>query len=76
MTTANLRPGDLVEIDRKGRRFLAIIDTIDTGHLTLTPLQRGISYREATSREVVRAYKRVSRSAPGNPTPSSNLVLA
>ena len=60
MNLASLKAGDIVEIDKKGRRFFAIFKrrlgigaSLAGGDLVIQPLQRGVSYRQATSREVV-----------------------
>jgi hypothetical protein len=56
--------GDIVEVDKKGRRFHALVEALeqaDSGRfeLELLPLQRGVSYRRATVREVVGVWRRV-----------------
>ena len=54
---------DIVEVDRKGRRFHAVVTGIeqrDSGRfeLDVRPLDSRISYRRATVREVVTVYRR------------------
>jgi hypothetical protein len=56
-------PGDIVEIDKKGRRFHALVcelDQLDSGRfeLSVRPLDSRISYRRATVREVVAVWRR------------------
>ena len=55
--------GDIVEVDRKGRRFHAVVTGIEQREsgrfeLDLRPLDSRISYRRATVREVVTVYRR------------------
>jgi hypothetical protein len=43
-----------VEIDKRGRRFHALVLSLEPDEgLELRPLQRGITFRQATAREVV-----------------------
>jgi hypothetical protein len=62
-TSKGIAPGDIVEIDRKGRRFHALVDGLeqrDSGRfeLEVRPLDSRISYRRATVREVVTVWRR------------------
>jgi hypothetical protein len=63
LTSKGIAKGDIVEVDRKGRRFHAVVTGIeqrDSGRfeLDLRPLDSRISYRRATVREVVTVYRR------------------
>ena len=63
LTSKGIAKGDIVEVDRKGRRFHAFVTAIeqrDSGRfeLALRPLDARISYRRATVREVVTVYRR------------------
>jgi len=64
-SSKGLAPGDIVEIDKKGRRFHALIEALEQSasggrfELALRPLARGVSYRRATVREVVGVWRRV-----------------
>src|SRR4029079_14769845 len=58
-----IAPGDIVEVDRKGRRFHALvtgIEQLDSGRfeLDVRPLDSRLSYRRATVRQVVTVYRR------------------
>jgi hypothetical protein len=58
-----IAPGDIVEIDRKGRRFHAVVEELhqrDSSRfdLVVRPLQRGVTYRTATVAEVVAIWRR------------------
>ncbi len=62
-SSKQLAPGDIVEIDRKGRRFHALVEELhqrDTSRfdLVIRPLQRGITYRSATVAEVVGVWRK------------------
>jgi len=65
-TSKGLAPGDIVEVDKKGRRFHALVEGLaqqGSGgrfELELTPLARGVSFRRATVREVVGVWRRIS----------------
>ena len=62
-TSKGIAPGDIVEVDRKGRRFHAVvmaIEQLDSGRfeLDVRPLDSRLSYRRATVRQVVTVYRR------------------
>ena len=65
-SSKGLAPGDIVEVDKKGRRFHALVETLEQSasggrfELELRPLARGVSYRRATIREVVGVWRRVT----------------
>ena len=63
-TSKGIAPGDIVEIDKKGRRFHALVDElrqIESGRfeLSIRPVERSVSYRSATVREVVAVWRKV-----------------
>jgi hypothetical protein len=63
LTSKGIAPGDIVEIDRKGRRFHALVEAIDqrdTGRfdLDVRPLDGRSTWRTATVREVVGVWRR------------------
>ncbi|HEY4824476.1 MAG TPA: hypothetical protein VIH49_05450 [Solirubrobacteraceae bacterium] len=53
MRLEGIQTGDVVEVDRGGRRFHALVVGPVPGGLALAPLDRRISYRSCRSREVV-----------------------
>lgn len=53
MTASSITAGDMVEVDKKGRRFFALVTARDGTQLSIRPVDTRISYRQATSREVV-----------------------
>ncbi len=62
-SSKQLAPGDIVEVDRKGRRFHALVEELhqrDSSRfdLVIRPLQRGITYRSATVAEVVGVWRK------------------
>jgi hypothetical protein len=62
-TSKSIGAGDIVEVDKKGRRFHALVvelEQIDSGRfeLTVRPLDSRISYRTATVREVIGVWRK------------------
>jgi len=63
MNLQGVRVGDIVRVDKRGRRFLAEVQEKESGRLTIKPLQSGINYFEASAREVVEHYKKMGQRA-------------
>lgn len=62
MRLAEIQPGDVVEVDKKGRKIFGLVLEVDrAGTLTFEPLCRGVSWRTARSREVVRHWRKAKR---------------
>ena len=66
LTSKGIGPGDIVEIDKRGRRFHALVlelDQLESGRfeLKVRPLDTRISWRTATVREVVEVWRKVRR---------------
>jgi hypothetical protein len=62
-SSKGIAPGDIVEVDKKGRRFHALVEALEQSgsgrfELDLRPLARGVSYRRAMIREVVAVWRR------------------
>jgi hypothetical protein len=53
MRVQGIQTGDIVEVDRGGRRFHAWVTGPAPGGLALAPLDRRVSYFSCRSREVV-----------------------
>jgi hypothetical protein len=47
-----IRPGDVVLIDKRGRRFEATVREVVAGELAIVPLDRRVTYYTARAREV------------------------
>jgi hypothetical protein len=65
-TSKGIGPGDIVEVDKKGRRFHALVvelEQLESGRfeLVLRPLDSRISYRRCSVREVVEVWRRAGR---------------
>jgi hypothetical protein len=65
-TSKGIGAGDIVLVDKKGRRFHALVtelDQLESGRfeLAVRPLDARISWRTASVREVVEVWRRVSR---------------
>lgn len=63
LTSKGIAPGDIVEIDRKGRRFHALVERIEQREsgrfdLAVRPLDGRSTWRSATVREVVGVWRR------------------
>jgi hypothetical protein len=68
LTSKGIAPGDIVEVDRKGRRFHALVEGIEqreTGRfdLAVRPLDGRSTWRSATVRDVVGVWRRAKGSA-------------
>ncbi|MDO8212889.1 hypothetical protein [Conexibacter sp. CPCC 206217] len=65
LSSKGIAPGDVVEVDKKGRRFHAVVISLqqrDSGRfeLELRPLDNRISYRSASVREVVGLWRKAA----------------
>lgn len=63
VTSKGIAVGDIVEIDRKGRRFHALVEEIEQREsgrfdLAVRPLDGRSTWRSATVREVVGVWRR------------------
>jgi hypothetical protein len=65
-TSKGIGPGDIVEVDKRGRRFHALVtelQQLETGRfeLGLRPLDSRVTYRTASVREVIDVWRRAGR---------------
>ena len=65
-TSKGIAPGDIVQVDKKGRRFHALVTELVQGEsgrfeLSVRPLDSRISYRTATVREVIGVWRKARR---------------
>jgi len=61
MRLQGIHTGDIVEVDRKGRRFHAIVTGSTPDGLALAPTDRRVNYYSCRSREVVGHWARRGR---------------
>lgn len=62
MRLAPIQPGDVIEVDKKGRRVHGLVLAVERdGEVRFEPLCRGVSWRSARPREVVRHWTRAGR---------------
>jgi hypothetical protein len=83
LTSKGIAPGDIVEIDRKGRRFHALVESVEQREsgrfdLAVRPLDGRSTWRSATVREVVGVWRRAKggamRSGPAEAPPSGEVA--
>lgn len=53
MQLHSVQPEDIVEIDRRGFRFLAIVKRVDNGTLHIQPIDPRVTYFRAPARQIV-----------------------
>ena len=76
MRTRGINPGDLVLVNKRGRLFHARVTQVGaTGMLRLEPLERNISYREATAHEVADHWRHAGRPRDESAQPPEQLDL-
>jgi hypothetical protein len=56
-----IQAGDIVEVDRLGRRFHALVTGSAGGGLAVAPLDRRVSYRSCRAHEVVAHWSKRGR---------------
>lgn len=61
MVLSGVREGDVVLVDKKGRKFMALVTEKRKGELAIKPFDRSISYFSCTSREVESHWKKMGR---------------
>jgi hypothetical protein len=62
MRLEGIKTGHIVEVDRLGRRFHAIVTGAGPGGLELQPIDRRVNYYSCRSREVVGHWAKRGRS--------------
>ncbi|WCB93868.1 hypothetical protein DSM104299_02588 [Baekduia alba] len=76
VTSKGIAVGDIVEIDRKGRRFHALVEEIEQREsgrfdLAVRPLDARSTWRTATVRDVVAVWRRAKGPAVSPPAPAA-----
>jgi hypothetical protein len=61
MRLEGIGTGDIVEVDRLGRRFHALVSGVAPGGLSIQPLDRKVTYRSCRAREVLNHWSRRGR---------------
>jgi hypothetical protein len=61
MRLEGIQIGDIVEVDRLGRRFHALVNSTASGGLSIQPLDRRISYRSCRAHDVVAHWAKRGR---------------
>lgn len=64
MRLERIRSGDIVLVSKGGRRFHATVRQISDGVVALEPIERGISYRHASARELLDVWRHQRQDAP------------
>jgi len=76
MRLEGIREGDIVEVNRLGRRFHALVGGSADGGLSIEPLDRRVTYRTCRPHEVLAHWAKRGRSrATSDPTEPSPLQL-
>jgi hypothetical protein len=76
MRLEGIREGDIVEVNRLGRRFHALVGESADGGLSIEPLDRRITYRTCRPHEVLAHWAKRGRSrATSEPVEPSPLQL-
>jgi len=84
---ATIGPGDVVLVSKGGRRFYAKVLGVSKGVVGVEPIERGVSYRHVSARELVDHWRHARRrraadepgpqeQAPPPPAPKEQLSLA
>lgn len=69
MRVSSIGVGDLVLVSKGGRRFHARVMEISRGVVRFDPIERGVSYRHASGRELVDHWRHARRRrGPGEPS--------
>jgi hypothetical protein len=61
MRLEGIEAGDIVEVDRLGRRFHALVTGSASGGLAIAPLDRKVTYRSCRAHEVVAHWAKRGR---------------
>jgi hypothetical protein len=72
MKIAGIKTGDLVLLDVRGARFHGEVTGRDENGVTVLPLQRGITYRHVSPRQVITHWRKAGRATRQRAAPAAN----
>lgn len=75
MRLRGINPGDLVLVNKRGRLFHARVRQVETDRLRVDPLERNVSYREATAHEIADHWRHAGRPKADDRQPPEQLDL-
>jgi hypothetical protein len=68
MRTRAIHRGDIVLVNKKGRLFHAKVQGLGaTGGFAVVPIERNVTYRQVTAREIVDHWSRATRDRAEEP---------
>lgn len=74
MRLAGIQTGDIVEVDRLGRRFHALVTGEAPGGLAVQPLDKRVTYRSCRAHEVRTHWSKRGRLRPIDEPPEPSRV--
>lgn len=57
MNASKIQPGDVIEVNKKGRIFKAMVRSKNGHEISVLPLTKGASYYTITARDIVTVIK-------------------
>lgn len=63
MSISNVKTGDIIEVEKKGRKFYAMVTGLAPRMVSFDPIEKNVSYRNCTSNEVVGHWRRSKTNA-------------
>jgi hypothetical protein len=61
MNITSVKAGDIVQVDKKGRVFFAVVDATAPRELAIRPISPGATYYSAKSTEVKAHWRKAGR---------------
>jgi hypothetical protein len=75
MRLRGINPGDLVLVNKRGRLFHARVRQVEAERIRVDPLERNVSYREATAHEIADHWRHAGRPQSTDKQPPEQLDL-
>lgn len=77
MNISSVKPGDIVEVDIRGSKFLAYVEELvkedgKQSSLKITPASRNVTYYSCKANQVIGHYKKMQRAKNGATRRASN----